>query len=127
MSTTLDAYWHTIRDTEPVSREREAALRRAARDGDLEARNALVTANLRYAVDVACAIAPFVPDLCACVRVLVRAHVRVRAFCAVYAVPCAVLCGACGGAQTRWSRTPPRACGASRCCRATSTSSRAPA
>ncbi|MDP6038540.1 MAG: sigma factor, partial [Candidatus Latescibacteria bacterium] len=42
-----------LRKTHPLSREEEGRLATRIRKGDLEARNRLVTANLRFAVDVA--------------------------------------------------------------------------
>jgi len=49
----IDLYWRDIKDSEPLSREREIELFRRAHAGDKEARQALVTANLRFVVSVA--------------------------------------------------------------------------
>ena len=49
----IELYWRDIRDTEPLSREREVELFKRARAGDEKARQELVTANLRFVVSVA--------------------------------------------------------------------------
>jgi len=46
-------YWQSIEYYQPLTREQEAALVRQAREGDEEALNKLVTANLRFVVSVA--------------------------------------------------------------------------
>ena len=48
-----DLYWRDIKDAEPLSREQEIELFTRARQGDEEARQNLVTANLRFVVSVA--------------------------------------------------------------------------
>ena len=50
---TLDNYLDTIADSTPLSSESEAELARRIRQGDMEARNQLVEANLRFVVTVA--------------------------------------------------------------------------
>lgn len=49
----VDLYWRDIKDAEPLSREREVELFKRAREGDDEARQQLVLANLRFVVRVA--------------------------------------------------------------------------
>jgi RNA polymerase primary sigma factor len=49
----LRLYMDDITDSRPLSREQEAELAARIREGDIEARNALVQANLRFVVDVA--------------------------------------------------------------------------
>jgi RNA polymerase primary sigma factor len=49
----LDSYFRDVRKTHPLSREEERRLASQIRRGDLKARNQLVTANLRFALDVA--------------------------------------------------------------------------
>ncbi|MFH1570799.1 MAG: RNA polymerase sigma factor RpoD/SigA [Gemmatimonadota bacterium] len=46
-------YFNDITDSTPLSREREVELSTRIRQGDMEARNELVQANLRFVVDVA--------------------------------------------------------------------------
>ncbi|MBI2503149.1 MAG: RNA polymerase sigma factor RpoD/SigA [Candidatus Latescibacteria bacterium] len=46
-------YWQSIEYYQPLTREQEVALVRQAREGDEEALNNLVTANLRFVVSVA--------------------------------------------------------------------------
>jgi RNA polymerase primary sigma factor len=48
-----ELYWRDIKDAEPLSREKEVEYFRRARAGDQEARQVLVTANLRFVVSVA--------------------------------------------------------------------------
>lgn len=49
----LDAYFKDVQKTHPLTREAEGKLALRIREGDLEARNELVTSNLRFALDVA--------------------------------------------------------------------------
>jgi len=49
----LDAYYQDVQKTHPLTREAERQLALRIRKGDLAARNKLVTANLRFALDVA--------------------------------------------------------------------------
>ena len=51
--TSLQTYMHDISHTSPLSRADEALLAARIQGGDLEARNELVTANLRFVIDVA--------------------------------------------------------------------------
>ena len=46
-------YWQEIRQCEPLSREDERVLARRAREGDEQAMQQLVTANLRFVVSIA--------------------------------------------------------------------------
>jgi RNA polymerase primary sigma factor len=46
-------YWRDIKDAEPLSRQREVELFTRAHQGDQQARQELVTANLRFVVSVA--------------------------------------------------------------------------
>lgn len=46
-------YFNDITDSTPLSREREVELSERIQDGDMEARNELVQANLRFVVEVA--------------------------------------------------------------------------
>jgi len=48
-----ELYWRDIKDAEPLSREKEIELFSRTREGDLEARQELVMANLRFVVSVA--------------------------------------------------------------------------
>jgi len=50
---TLQLYFDDIADSKPLSRQREVALSARIQDGDLEARDELVQANLFFAIDVA--------------------------------------------------------------------------
>ncbi len=49
----LRRYFHDIEDSRPLSREREVELAERITRGDMEARDELVQANLRFVVDVA--------------------------------------------------------------------------
>ena len=49
----LRRYFHDIEDSRPLSREREVELAERINRGDMEARDELVRANLRFVVDVA--------------------------------------------------------------------------
>ena len=49
----LRLYLDNIADSKPLSREREVELAARIREGDLEARDELVQANLRFVVDIA--------------------------------------------------------------------------
>ena len=49
----LKPYYREVQKTHPLSRERELQLSRLIEEGDLDARNELVTANLRFGLDVA--------------------------------------------------------------------------
>jgi len=49
----LRRYFHDIEDSQPLSREREVLLADRITKGDMEARDELVQANLRFVVDVA--------------------------------------------------------------------------
>ncbi len=49
----LRRYFHDIEDSHPLSREREVLLAERITKGDMEARDELVQANLRFVVDVA--------------------------------------------------------------------------
>ena len=49
----LRRYFHDIEDSQPLSREREVLLAERITKGDMEARDELVQANLRFVVDVA--------------------------------------------------------------------------
>ena len=49
----LRRYFHDIEDSQPLSREREVMLADRITKGDMEARDELVQANLRFVVDVA--------------------------------------------------------------------------
>jgi RNA polymerase primary sigma factor len=49
----IELYWRDIKRNEPLSREREVELFKRARAGDDQARQDLVTANLRFVVSVA--------------------------------------------------------------------------
>jgi RNA polymerase primary sigma factor len=49
----LRRYFHDIEDSQPLSREREVLLSERITKGDMEARDELVQANLRFVVDVA--------------------------------------------------------------------------
>ena len=51
--TTLRLYFDDIADSRPLSREREVALSERIDDGDMQARDELVSANLRFVIDVA--------------------------------------------------------------------------
>lgn len=48
-----DLYWRDIKDAEPLGREKEVELFQRAKTGDEKARQALVSANLRFVVSVA--------------------------------------------------------------------------
>ncbi len=50
---TLQLYFDDIADSKPLSRQREVALSARIQDGDLQARDELVHANLRFVIDVA--------------------------------------------------------------------------
>ena len=52
-SSTLRAYFDDIANSEPLSREREVELSARIKGGDMEARDELVQANLRFVIDVA--------------------------------------------------------------------------
>jgi RNA polymerase primary sigma factor len=52
-SSTLRAYFDDIADSEPLSREREVELSARIQDGDQDARDELIQANLRFVIDVA--------------------------------------------------------------------------
>jgi RNA polymerase primary sigma factor len=52
-SSTLRAYFDDIADSEPLSREREVELSARIQSGDMEARDELIQANLRFVIDVA--------------------------------------------------------------------------
>ena len=52
-SSTLRAYFDDIADSQPLSREREVALSARIEGGDMEARDELIQANLRFVIDVA--------------------------------------------------------------------------
>ncbi len=49
----LNGYFQDVRKTHPLSREEEKMLSARIKNGNLKARNQLVTANLRFALDVA--------------------------------------------------------------------------
>ncbi len=49
----IDLYWREIKDTVPLSRDMEVELFQRARAGDDEARQQLITANLRFVVSIA--------------------------------------------------------------------------
>lgn len=49
----LNAYFQDVRKTHPLSREEEQKLSERIKKGNVRARNQLVTANLRFALDVA--------------------------------------------------------------------------
>ncbi len=49
----FDSYCRDIKKSKPLSREQEAELAARIREGDIQARNELVQANLRFVVDVA--------------------------------------------------------------------------
>jgi RNA polymerase primary sigma factor len=49
----LNVYFQDVRKTHPLSREEEQMLSARIKNGNLKARNQLVTANLRFALDVA--------------------------------------------------------------------------
>ena len=53
MRNTVGIYWREIKDFEPLNRREEAELARQTRAGDDEARNRLITANLRFVVSEA--------------------------------------------------------------------------
>lgn len=48
-----ELYWRDIKDAKPLSRQKEAELFKKARAGDEQARQSLITANLRFVVRVA--------------------------------------------------------------------------
>ena len=50
---TLRLYFDDIADSKPLSREREVELSARIQDGDMQARDELVQANLRFVIDVA--------------------------------------------------------------------------
>ena len=50
---TLRLYFDDIADSRPLSREREVELSARIQDGDMQARDELVQANLRFVIDVA--------------------------------------------------------------------------
>ena len=52
-SSTLRAYFDDIAGSEPLSREREVELSARIQDGDQDARDELIQANLRFVIDVA--------------------------------------------------------------------------
>ncbi len=52
-ATRLTPYFREVQRTHPLSREEEQRLASRIQKGDIEARNRLVTANLRFALDVA--------------------------------------------------------------------------
>lgn len=49
----IDAYFNTIKDYEPLTKEEESTLAKAAREGDSVAMDKLITANLKFVVTVA--------------------------------------------------------------------------
>ena len=49
----LRSYFDDIAHSEPLSREREVELSARIENGDMEARDELVQANLRFVIDVA--------------------------------------------------------------------------
>jgi len=49
----VDIYWRDIKDAEPISRAKEIELFQRARNGDDQAKQELVMANLRFVVSVA--------------------------------------------------------------------------
>ena len=49
----IDVYWREIKDSQPLSRQREFELFQRLRGGDGSARETLITANLRFVVSVA--------------------------------------------------------------------------
>ncbi len=49
----VETYWRNIQHCEPLSREEEVALSRKARNGDEQARQQLIRANLRFVVKIA--------------------------------------------------------------------------
>jgi RNA polymerase primary sigma factor len=51
-STLVETYWSDIQHFQPLSRQAEIQLVRRARQGDVQAMQALVTANLRFVVSV---------------------------------------------------------------------------
>ena len=51
--TTLRLYFDDIADSKPLGREREVALSELIDEGDMQARDELVNANLRFVIDVA--------------------------------------------------------------------------
>lgn len=50
---TLRLYFDDIADSEPLSREKEVELSARIKEGDMQARDQLVQANLRFVIDVA--------------------------------------------------------------------------
>ena len=50
---TLRLYFDDIAESRPLSREREVELSDRIQEGDMEARDELVQANLRFVIDVA--------------------------------------------------------------------------
>ena len=52
-SNSLELYWRDIRNAQPLSRQQEIECFKRARAGDDEARQTLITANLRFVVSVA--------------------------------------------------------------------------
>ena len=53
LDSTLRLYFDDIADSKPLSRQREVELSARIQDGDLEARDELAHANLRFVIDVA--------------------------------------------------------------------------
>jgi RNA polymerase primary sigma factor len=53
MNSDLGVYFQDVRKTQPLSREEEQKLSERIKKGNMRARNQLVTANLRFALDVA--------------------------------------------------------------------------
>ena len=52
-TTPVDLYWRDIKNTSPLSRQEEIDLFKKAHQGDEEARQRLIEANLRFVVSVA--------------------------------------------------------------------------
>lgn len=49
----VEAYWRDIKDCEPLSRKKEVELAKQAKQGNDDAKNELVRANLRFVVSIA--------------------------------------------------------------------------